>query len=83
MSDQSLDQFLVDRTAEAMKRIEGEIFAEVREGICVFFGADALSDLTEDQIDQVIGAEKNANTFSHFSENFALDTLHCFGGSIN
>ena len=58
MSDQSLDQFLVDRTAEAMKRIEGEIFAEVREGICVFFGADALSDLTEDQIDQVIGAQK-------------------------
>ena len=58
MSDQTLDQFLVDRTAEAMKRIEGEIFAEVREGICVFFGADALSDLTEDQIDQVIGAQK-------------------------
>tara|TARA_E500000331_G_C16994421_1_gene599216 strand:- start:52 stop:285 length:234 start_codon:yes stop_codon:yes gene_type:complete len=58
MSDQTLDQFLADRTAEAMKRIEGEIFAEVKEGICVFFGADALSDLTEDQIDQVIGAQK-------------------------
>ena len=53
MSDQTLDQFLADRTAETMKRIEGEIFAEVRDGICVFFGADALSDLTEDQVDQV------------------------------
>jgi hypothetical protein len=58
MSDQTLDQFLADRTAETMKRIEGEIFAEVRDGICVFFGADALSDLTEDQVDQVICAQK-------------------------
>ena len=58
MSDQTLDQFLADRTAETMKRIEGEIFAEVRDGICVFFGADALSDLTEDQVDQVIFAQK-------------------------
>ena len=58
MSDQTLDQFLADRTAETMKRIEGEIFAEVRDGICVFFGADALSALTEDQVDQVIFAQK-------------------------
>ena len=58
MRDQTLDQFLADRTAKAMKRIEGEIFAEVRDGICVFFGADALSDLTEDQVDQVICAQQ-------------------------
>ena len=43
MNDQTLDQFLAERTAKAMKRIEEEIFAEVSEGICTFFGADTLS----------------------------------------
>ena len=58
MKDQMLDQFLAERTAKAMKRIEEEIFAQVSEGICTFFGADTLSALTEDQIEEVSDAQK-------------------------
>lgn len=58
MKDQMLDQFLAERTAAAMKRIEDEIYAEVSDGICAFFGADNLSDLTEDQIEEVSDAQK-------------------------
>ena len=36
MNDQTLDQFLTERTAKEMKRIEEEIHAEVNDGICAF-----------------------------------------------
>mgnify|MGYP003342181375 CR=1 FL=1 len=35
-----------------------EIYAEVRDGICTYFGADNLSDLTEDQFKVVSDAQK-------------------------
>tara|TARA_B110000444_G_C18414071_1_gene399351 strand:+ start:299 stop:532 length:234 start_codon:yes stop_codon:yes gene_type:complete len=58
MNDQTLDQFLTERTAKEMRRIEEEIYAEVSDGICAFFGADNVSDLTEDQIEEVSDAQK-------------------------
>ena len=58
MKDQSLDEFLAKRTANAMKRIEEEIYIEVSEGICAFFNAGNVSDLTEDEIQKVSDAEK-------------------------
>ena len=58
MNDQTLDQFLTERTAKEMKRIEEEIYAEVSDGICAFFGADNVSDLTDDQIEEVSDAQK-------------------------
>ena len=58
MNDQTLDQFLTERTAKEMRRIEEEIYAEVNDGICAFFGADNVSDLTEDQIEEVSDAQK-------------------------
>jgi hypothetical protein len=57
MNDQTLDQFLTERTAKEMKRIEEEIYAEVSDGICAFFGANNVSDLTEDQIEEVSDAQ--------------------------
>ena len=58
MEHQTLDQFLAERTAAKMKRIEDEIYAEVRDGIFAYFGANNLSDLTEDQIEEVSDAQK-------------------------
>ena len=58
MNDQTLDQFLTERTAKEMKRIEEEIYAEVSDGICAFFGANNVSDLTDDQIEEVRDAQK-------------------------
>jgi hypothetical protein len=58
MNDQTLDQFLTERTAKKMKRIEEEIYAEVSDGICEFFGANNVSDLTENQIEEVSNAQK-------------------------
>ena len=59
MNDQTLDQFLTERTTKEMKRIEEEIYAEVRDGICAFFGANNVSDLTEEQIEEVSDAQKS------------------------
>ena len=58
MNDQTLDQFLTERTTKEMKRIEEEIYAEVSDGICAFFGANNVSDLTDDQIEEVSDAQK-------------------------
>ena len=58
MNDQTLDQFLTERTAKEMKRIEDEIYAEVSNGICAFFGTNNVSDLTEEQIEEVSDAQK-------------------------
>ena len=53
MSDRKLDDFLADRTASAMERIEGKIYKEVREGVCEYFGTDSIRKLKEDQIKQI------------------------------
>tara|TARA_A100001037_G_scaffold245851_1_gene227403 strand:- start:414 stop:656 length:243 start_codon:yes stop_codon:yes gene_type:complete len=58
MSDRKLDDFLADRTASAMKRIEEEIYKEVREGVCEYFGTDSIRNLTDDQIKQIKEAQE-------------------------
>ena len=58
MSDRKLDDFLADRTASAMKRIEEEIYKEVREGVCEYFGKDSIRNLTDDQIKQIKEAQE-------------------------
>ena len=56
--DQTLDQFLSERTAREMKRIEEEICKEVTAGICEYFGSDNVKDLSEDQIREVKEAQE-------------------------
>mgnify|MGYP001211169363 CR=1 FL=1 len=58
MNNQTLDEFLVERTAQKMKRIEPEINKEVAEWICEYFGSGNAADLTEDQIPQVKDAQE-------------------------
>ena len=58
MSDRKLDDFLADRTASAMNRIEEEIYKEVREGVCEYFGTDSIRNLTDDQIKQIKEAQE-------------------------
>ena len=58
MSDRKLDDFLADRTASAMKRIEEEIYNEVREGVCEYFNTDSIRNLKDDQIKQIKGAQE-------------------------
>lgn len=58
MINKNLDQFLSERTAKEMKRIEGEIHGEVTAGICEYFGKDNLADLTGEQIRQVKEAQE-------------------------
>ena len=57
-NDQTIDQFLSERTARKMKRIEEEIFKEVTAGICEYFGSDNVKDLSEDQIREVKEAQE-------------------------
>ena len=58
MNDRKLDDFLADRTASAMKRIEKEIYKEVREGICEYFNTDSIRNLKDDQIKQIREAQE-------------------------
>ncbi len=58
MNNQTLDQFLVERTAAEMKRIEETIHKEVSAGVCEYFGLGSLADLTEDQIKEVKEAQE-------------------------
>ncbi len=58
MSDRKLDDFLADRTASAMKRIEEKIYKEVREGVCEYFGTDSIRKLKEGQIKQIKEAQE-------------------------
>ena len=58
MSDRELDDFLADRTASAMKRIEEEIYKEVKEGICEYFTTDSIRNLKDDQIKQIKEAQE-------------------------
>ena len=58
MSDRKLDDFLADRTASAMKRIEEKIYKEVSVGVCEYFGTDSIRKLKEDQIKQINEAKE-------------------------
>ena len=58
MSDRKLDDFLADRTASAMKRIEEKIYKEVREGVCEYFNTDSIRNLKDDQIEQIKEAQE-------------------------
>ena len=58
LNNQTLGQFLSERTAKEMKRIEEEIHKEVSMGICEYFGSDKLADLTENQIMEIKEAQK-------------------------
>ena len=58
MNNQILDDFLAKRSAKVMESIQEEIYKEVREGICEYFGIDEITELNEDQIDQVINAQE-------------------------
>ena len=58
MSDRKLDDFLADRTASAMKRIEEKIYKEVREGVCEYFNTDSIRNLKDDQIKQIKEAQE-------------------------
>ena len=57
MNNQTLDQFLSERTAREMKRIEEKIHREVSAGICEYFDTKNLVDLTEDQMREVKEAQ--------------------------
>ena len=58
MNNQVLDDFLTKRSAKLMESIQEEIYKEVREGICEYFGIKDITELNQDQVDQVINAQK-------------------------
>ncbi len=76
MNDKTLDDFLTERSAKAMKSIEEEIYKEVREGICKYFGIEDITKLNEDQIVKVINAEeKQRPWFSKLGYNLVIKKL--------
>ena len=76
MSDRKLDDFLANRTASAMKRIEEEIYKEVREGVCEYFNTDSIRNLTDDQIKQIKEAQEARNKgFLKLGYNLVLKQL--------
>ena len=76
MSDRKLDDFLADRTASAMKRIEEKIYKEVREGVCEYFGTDSIWKLKEDQIKQINEAQEARDKgFLKLGYNLVLEQL--------
>ena len=58
MNNQILDDFLTKRSAKVMESIQEEIYKEVKEGICEYFGIGDITELNEDQTDQVINAQE-------------------------
>lgn len=58
MEDKKLDEFLSNRTALAMKRIEEEIYKEVRAGVCEYFNIDSIRKLNDAQIKQIKEAQE-------------------------
>ena len=58
MQDNKLDEFLANRTALAMKRIEEEIYKEVRAGVCEYFSIDSIRKLNDAQITQIKKAQE-------------------------
>ena len=78
MSDRKLDDFLADRTASAMKRIEEKIYKEVREGVCEYFGTDSIRKLKKDQIKQINEAQEARDKgFLKLGYNLVLKQLRC------
>ena len=76
MSDKKLDDFLADRTASAMKRIEEEIYKEVREGICEYFNTGSIRNLKDDQIKQIKEAQEARDKgFLKLGYNLVLNKL--------
>tara|TARA_B100000214_G_C23873086_1_gene583610 strand:- start:744 stop:983 length:240 start_codon:yes stop_codon:yes gene_type:complete len=74
--DQTLDQFLSERTATEMKRIEEEIYKEVSAGICEYFGSDNVKHLSEDQIREVkVAQETRERGFLKLGYNLVLKQL--------
>ena len=57
MNSQNLDKFLANRTASALKKIEEEIYKEIKTAICEFFGVDSVCKLTEEQIEKIQEAQ--------------------------
>jgi len=75
-NDQTLDQFLSERTATEMKRIEEEIYKEVSAGICEYFASDNVKVLSEDQIREVKEAEEaRERGFLKLGYNLVLEQL--------
>ncbi len=58
MKDKKLDEFLTNRTALAMKRIEEEIYKEVRAGVCEYFNIDSIRKLNDAEIQQIKKAQE-------------------------
>jgi hypothetical protein len=58
VNNQILDIFLAKRSAKVLKSIEDEIYKEVMEGICEYFGIEDITELNADQVDQVINAQE-------------------------
>ena len=76
MNNQILDDFLTKRSAKVMENIQEEIYKEVREGICEYFGIGDITELNEDQIDQIIYAQETRNRgFLKLGYNLVLKQL--------
>ena len=76
MNNQILDDFLTERSAKVMKKIEGEIHREVREGICEYFGIGQIKELNKDQTDQIINAQETRDRgFLKLGYNLVLKQL--------
>ena len=76
MDNQILDGFLTKRSAKVMESIQEEIYEEVREGICEYFGIGDIMELNEDQIDQVINAQETRDRgFLKLGYNLVLKQL--------
>ena len=76
MNNQILDDFLTKRSAKVMENIQEEIYKEVREGICEYFGIGDITELNENQIDQVINVQKTRDRgFLKLGYNLVLKQL--------
>ena len=77
MNNQILDDFLTERSAKVMKKIEVEIHREVREGICEYFGIGQIKELNKDQTDQIINAQETRDRgFLKLGYNLVLKQLN-------
>ena len=77
MNKQILDDFLTERSAKVMKTIEEEIYKEVREGICEYFGIGQINELNKDQTDQIINAQESRDRgFLKLGYNLVLKQLN-------
>ncbi len=76
MVDKSLDEFLSEQTAPAMKIIEDKIHTEVTEKICEYFDINAINELNEDQFNAVKEAQASREKgFIKLGYNLVLQRL--------